>query len=71
MVVDNNAAVHALAGDAHPLAAEPHFGRIDGRDVKIFGRDAIDRDGFQSRVAGALRGGGNAAKFDKLANEAV
>ncbi len=71
MVIDNNAAVHTLAGNAHPLAAEPHFGRIDGRDVKIFGRDAIDRDGFESRVGGALRGGGDAAKFDKLADEAV
>ena len=71
MVVNHNAAVHALALDAHPLASDPHFGRIDGRDVKIFGRDAIDRDGFESRVGGALRGGGDAAKFDELANEVV
>ncbi len=71
MVIDNNAAVHTLAGDAHPLAAEPHFGRIDGRNVKIFGRDAINRDGFESRVGGTLRGGGDAAKFDKLADEVV
>jgi hypothetical protein len=71
MVIDNYAAVHTLVGDAHPLAAEPHLGRIDRRDVKVFGRDAIDRHGFQPRVAGALLGGGDAAKLDKLANNVV
>ena len=72
MVVNHNTAIHALALDSHPLTCDPHFGRIDGGDVKIFRCDAIDRNGFESRVCGALlSGGGDAAKFDELANEVV